>query len=534
MIIAILCVVRVAGFFGVSAQAGEIPTITLEPQPQTAFVGANVNLSVSATPNVGLRYRWRFNGTNLPATFTGQNTSLLTITNAKLSSAGPYSVVVSNSFGAVTSATAIVSINPPTGFGVGYVNLTAPPGYSLFTTPLVTTGPSQTVAGQLTFVADGSSLFRIDGNGFLANNFLDGWSAPQMLFSLGEGWFFHNPATNMSFVTVVGGILQGHLTNRLPAALSLCASLVPQSGTLSSTLLFPQNTDALIWRLNKTSQTFEMYSLIAQVWDPFEPSMDVGESFYVQESAAIDWVRDFGLDGQSTPPIAFRFVRPALASQTAEINFFTYHPDPALGRILDLDGVTPVNSDFMGQLYSGPTNIESVLSPIGQPVPFLSGAGAGYIRSSTIKLPGVPGGNTVHLQLRVWERCAGDTYEQALANGSAHSRSPLFTAVSHATIENGMPGLPPGNANNFPSTSVVLAPEVPLRVARIQSNGGVVELCWGTRPGATYRVQRASDFTDPMNWATVPGGNNIPGNGRVAHLLDPSGPQSFYRVLRIN
>src|SRR5437868_4422372 len=97
--------------FGIELRgAGVPPEITAQPQPVTTFPGASFNLHVSATPSYGLRYNWRFNGTNLPASVPGQSAPLLAMTNVGLSAAGAYSVVVSNSFGVVTSATAIVTV----------------------------------------------------------------------------------------------------------------------------------------------------------------------------------------------------------------------------------------------------------------------------------------------------------------------------------------------------------------------------------------------------------------------------------------
>src|ERR1041385_6227704 len=62
--------------------AGEVPpVITEQPQPQTSFVGANVNLHVSAASPTGTRYRWLFFGTNLPGNFPGQFTTLLQLRN---------------------------------------------------------------------------------------------------------------------------------------------------------------------------------------------------------------------------------------------------------------------------------------------------------------------------------------------------------------------------------------------------------------------------------------------------------------------
>ena len=199
-------VILLAQFCKDAFAANEPPTITAQPQPQSAFIGASVNLRVAAIPSAALRYRWRLNGTNLPGGFSGQFTSLLMITNAALNSAGPYSVVVSNSFGAVTSDTAVVSINAANVSIDGYVNLFAPPAHSIFALPLAQFSTNQTVANQMTYMPEGASLFKIDGTGFIANNYLDGWSTPDMLLALGEGWFFRNPRTNGIIITTIGAL----------------------------------------------------------------------------------------------------------------------------------------------------------------------------------------------------------------------------------------------------------------------------------------------------------------------------------------
>ena len=519
---------------GLAATHAAPPVITSQPQPQTGFIGANVNLRVAAMPSSGLRYRWRFNGTNLPNTFPGQLTPLLMITNATLASGGPYSVVVSNSFGAVTSQTAVVSINDPIGSAVGFINLSAVPGHSLFNTFLAHVGADQTVAHQINFTHDGASLFKVDGNGFLANNFLDGWSAPDMLLTVGEGWFFRNPSASPFTVTIVGGAVEGSLTNILPAGYSLIASLVPQEGAISSVLGFPATPGVKVFRLDRDSQTFQIHTVAGFDWQPDQPSMAVGEAFFVREPAPVEWVRDFFVGFFPAAPFGVRIVQPALASETAEINYFTHHSDPAFGRVFDLDGVTPVTNDFVGQLYAATINTEAALIPIGRPIPFLNGAGGGYIRSSTIQLPGLPGGQTIFLQLRAWEKCAGDTYEQAVANGAAAGRSTVFSAVARATIEDGLPGLPPPNTSGFPAFQVSLGPEVPLRVARIQSVGATVEICFATRPGAIYCLQTAGTTSQPMDWAVLPGFEQIIGTGHVAAISDTAGDQQrFYRVCRV-
>jgi hypothetical protein len=81
--------------------------ITAQPQGLTAAGGDTVSFNVTAE-GLGLTYQWLFNGTTL----TGQTSTTLTLTNVQLNQAGNYSVVVSNSYGAVTSAPAALTVVP--------------------------------------------------------------------------------------------------------------------------------------------------------------------------------------------------------------------------------------------------------------------------------------------------------------------------------------------------------------------------------------------------------------------------------------
>ena len=62
-----------------------------------------------------LSYQWRVNGTNLVngVRLSGAITNLLAITNVQLSDAGAYTVVVTNVYGAVTSAPAVLTVLLP-------------------------------------------------------------------------------------------------------------------------------------------------------------------------------------------------------------------------------------------------------------------------------------------------------------------------------------------------------------------------------------------------------------------------------------
>ena len=83
-------------------------TVTVPPHSQTVLVGSNVNLAVTVA-GPSLSYQWFFNGTNALA---GATNSTLSLTNLTLSQSGSYSVVASNSVGAVFSPAATLTVAP--------------------------------------------------------------------------------------------------------------------------------------------------------------------------------------------------------------------------------------------------------------------------------------------------------------------------------------------------------------------------------------------------------------------------------------
>ncbi|MSU59926.1 MAG: PKD domain-containing protein, partial [Pedosphaera sp.] len=135
------------------------PAISTQPQNQNVNLGSNATFTVTATGTAPLGYQWRFNGTNLP----GATASAYTRVNAQLADAGPYSVVITNVNGSVTSSVANLAVIVAPGVisvtGVPYSENFDSMGASGTTTPFgwyVGTG-SGAISGTTVTAGTGSS-----------------------------------------------------------------------------------------------------------------------------------------------------------------------------------------------------------------------------------------------------------------------------------------------------------------------------------------------------------------------------------------
>jgi hypothetical protein len=83
------------------------PLITQQPTNVTVAQGGGAIFSVTASGAGPLAYQWRFNGGAIGVATAGS----YTINNSQTAQAGNYQVVVSNAFGMVTSAVAVLTVN---------------------------------------------------------------------------------------------------------------------------------------------------------------------------------------------------------------------------------------------------------------------------------------------------------------------------------------------------------------------------------------------------------------------------------------
>jgi uncharacterized repeat protein (TIGR03803 family) len=86
------------------------PVITAQPQNASATNGLSASFTVTATDETVTNYQWFFNTSTLLA---GQTSRTLTLNNVTNGNAGPYTVVVSDNFGSVTSTPATLTVVSP-------------------------------------------------------------------------------------------------------------------------------------------------------------------------------------------------------------------------------------------------------------------------------------------------------------------------------------------------------------------------------------------------------------------------------------
>jgi hypothetical protein len=115
-----------------------------------------------------------------------------------------------------------------------------------------------------------------------------------------------------------------------------------------------------------------------------------------------------------------------------------------------LTGAKADGPTYMAQLYAGPS--ATTLAAIGAPIPFRTGAAAGYITSSTQIIPTVAPGAVAQVQMRAWATAAGATYEAALAANGGTGQSAILAITTGGA---GSPPSLPANLDGLASFAIV-------------------------------------------------------------------------------
>jgi hypothetical protein len=178
---------------------------------------------------------------------------------------------------------------------VGYVNMTMEPGFQMVANPLM--AEDNTVAALFADAPDNTQIFLYDAasSSYSVNTKLFGtWSDTTSELMPGQGAFVL--ATEEFTTTFVGDVPQGDLTQTVPAGFSIQASQVPQAGLLQTDLGFPAADNDQVFRYDNASGGYTVYTVLFGSWGPEEPTVNVGESIFVNKTADSSWDRSFSVN----------------------------------------------------------------------------------------------------------------------------------------------------------------------------------------------------------------------------------------------
>jgi hypothetical protein len=401
----------------------------------------------------------------------------------------------------------IVKEGAPSGISVGYVNATVLAGWNLLQNPL-DNGLGNRLGQVLKQATAGTVVLKPVSQGWIAVNYLDGWSQSDWQLLPGEGFFLFSP-TNAT-LAFSGQISDGIFLSHLPAGDSLVGSSVPaNSGPLTGPALhFPSATPLQIYRLRPGTSTFDSFVLNG-TWHPTEPKLIPADAFWVREAEETEWRQMFSLSGEPLPseaPVVAEVFPTPITGTAGLVDFFTRSPDASGSRIYASDGVTPLGAAYVAQLWARLDGFS--LEPISDAIPFGTGAGAGWVDGGLITLPDALAGRLVTMRIRCWPKAAGATYAEALAAGAEGGNSAEFDCQAGALQPGQQPGILPGITTGFASFRTTKLEAHPLRMVQVD---GKLELrwpsAWGERAIEVSQTGGLEGGWSPVTTKPVPDGD---------------------------
>jgi len=187
--------------------------------------------------------------------------------------------------GAVSGSAQVTSQNI-----VGYVRLSLAKGFNLIGNQL---NNGNNAIGTVLNVPEGTTVYKFSGGKYSPNSFLDGaWEDTAMKLSPGEGFFINVP--NATTITLIGEVSLNNSVN-IASGFNLVAVPLPIAGSLSAPAAGGfqgvEGDNVFQW----TGTGFSQKSFIDGGWDS-DPTVKVGEGFFLQTSTARTYTRNFSVN----------------------------------------------------------------------------------------------------------------------------------------------------------------------------------------------------------------------------------------------
>lgn len=198
---------------------------------------------------------------------------------------------------AAVMAQSVYSLN-----AVGYVNTVIPKGYSIIANPL--NASTNTLSVLFPTAPENATIYKYNGSNFEIASYADNGTGTlawdnDLTFQPGEAAWIN---TTTKFTnTFVGEVPTGTaLTNAVPVGFSLKASIVPQAGLITTDLSYAATQGDTIYQYDNSISNFAISSYDDNgtgtiAWDA-EPTIAVGEGFWLYTTKAKTWTRSFVLN----------------------------------------------------------------------------------------------------------------------------------------------------------------------------------------------------------------------------------------------
>ena len=507
-----------------SFQLGRIPQITTQPRSQYVLTNTAVALRVEAVSADPVTYQWRLNGADIP----GATTPTHVIASVQSTDEGHYTVIVRNRTGAASSAVATLRIDTRTSGGTVYfANRFLYPGIDA---PVFDTDGAARLVGD----AFRAQLF----SGRTPNDLVEAGTPVGFRTGEGAGYLNHGGNATRALPNVRPGGLAyiqirvweaaagASFTNAVQAGgkfgMSKVISLIA-GGAEAEAPGAPPSLPAFLVGL----ESFRLEQVPVITRQPMGAVGFVGEMVVLEVAAqsvtpvSYQWeLKGIPIPGATSPTLVLGpvdlthagnyrvVVSNATGSRTSAEAILSVRPIPPGGTVrfsnhvpgagldapvFDTDGVTRLaGQNFQAQLYGGADT--NNLAPIGSPVPFLTGASAGYwddALETGLAIPGVNPNERGYVQVRVWDRAYGDSYDKALLAGGRVRASEVLEVVAGGGAEPpaSLTGLKSFNLN--PGRPVIT--QGPADIGVIETGTAVFNVLVTNANQITYHWQRETD-----------------------------------------